>query len=82
MIKCNCINVDNKDIRWYSPNSTEIPSDHEPNIFPYVVPENGVLIIPIFTELYEGIYYCGTGNDSIFSAGIRLDLFIGKYGPI
>ena len=85
MIKCNCPNADDDDIRWYSQNLKEIPADYEHtklNGFPYIVQENGTLIIPIFTELYEGIYYCGAGNDSMFSANIQLNLFTGKCGPM
>jgi len=82
MIRCNCTNTEYQEITWYSPNSLEIPFEHRNNNSPYVVQENGTLIIPIFTELYEGIYHCGTGNNSIISADIQLVLFAGKCNPI
>jgi len=81
MIKCNCINADNREIRWYSAsNGKDITVNHaEPQDTPYVMKESGTLVFPIFNDLYQGIYYCGVGKDLMFAANINLTLWTGNY---
>ena len=78
MINCKCFNIDYQQIRWYSPNEEEVPFNYtETEDLPYVI--NGTLIIPIFSDSYQGTYYCGVGNDSVFGANISLTLWTGMY---
>ncbi|XP_065903856.1 uncharacterized protein [Dysidea avara] len=77
MINCKCFNIDYQQIRWYSPNEEEVPFNYtETEDLPYVI--NGTLIIPIFSDSYQGTYYCGVGNDSVFGANISLTLWTGN----
>ena len=79
MINCNCINVGNQQIKWYSPDKKEVSFNYtEPEDMPYVL--MGTLIIPIFNNSYQGAYYCGVMNDSMFGANINLTLWTGMYG--
>ena len=75
MITCNCFNTDYQQIRWYSPDEEEILA--EPEDLPYVIQEKGTLVIPVFNNSYQGTYYCGIGNDSLFTSTISLTLWIG-----
>ena len=76
MINYKCFNIDYQLIRWYSPNEEEVPFNYtETEDLPYVI--NGTLIILIFNDSYQGTYYCGIGNDSMFGANITLTLWTG-----
>ena len=75
MIKCNCMNVDYGKVTWHSPNKEEIPLAHAVNKYlPYIIQDNGTLVIPVFNDSFQGTYYCGVGNNSIFSANISITL--------
>ena len=76
MISCKCFNINYQQIRWYSASQRKVPFNYtESEDIPYVI--NGTLIIPIFNDLYQGTYYCGVGNDSLFGANISLTLWTG-----
>ena len=78
MIHCNCTNTDYQQIRWYSPDEEEVPSNStNTEDLPYAILKNGTLIIPTFNDSYQGTYYCGIGNESLFSANINLILWTG-----
>jgi len=78
MINCNCINIGNQQIRWYSPDEKEVSFNYiEPEDTPYVI--MGTLIIPIFNDSYQGAYYCGVMNDLMFGANINLTLWTGMF---
>ena len=75
MINCNCINTDNQEIRWYSPTITISNAVSEDS--PYLIQGSGTLIFPLFNDLYQGTYYCGVRNDSMFAANFSLTLWTG-----
>ena len=78
MISCLCYNIDNQQIRWYSPVKEQISlNSTEPKDLPYVILEKGTLVIPLFNDSYEGTYYCGIENNSILTANINLTLWTG-----
>ena len=78
MINCLCYNIDNQQIRWYSPVKEQISlNSAEPKDLPYVILEKGTLVIPLFNDSYEGTYYCGIENNSILTANINLTLWTG-----
>ena len=76
MINCKCLNFDYQHIRWYSPDQRKVPFNYtESEDLPYVI--KGTLIFPIFNNSYQGTYYCGVRNDSVFDANITLTLWTG-----
>ena len=78
-INCSCTDQSPEDIVWHYPNGTSLPLqlssvlDHQD-----IMQENGTLIIPKFTQLYEGTYYCGI-NDSSSGSHATLEMLHGKY---
>ena len=76
MIDCKCFDVNYQQIRWYFPGQRKVTFNYtESEDLPYVI--NGTLIIPIFNDSYQGTYYCGIGNDSVFVVNISLTLCTG-----
>ena len=78
MMKCNCLSTNYQDIRWYSPNKEEITL-HYAEDTPYLIQESGTLVFPIFNDTYQGTYYCGVGNDSMFAANVSLNVWTGMF---
>ena len=72
MIQCNCTDDDGtvvEPIRWYDPNGTRLLlSEHRKYVpgTPYYRRErnnrNSVLVIPMFSDSYDGMYTCGIKN--------------------
>jgi len=78
IINCNCTNFGYQQIRWYSPNEEVVPFNSTgPEDLPYVTLEDRNLVIPMFNDSYEGTYYCGVENESLFGAKISLTLWTG-----
>ena len=72
-INCNCANQG--DTIWYYPNGTSIPLQLPS--FTQIMQVNGTLIIPIFTQVYEGTYYCWV-NGSSFGSYSTLEMLYGR----
>ena len=72
MIQCNCTDDDGtvvEPIRWYDPNGTRLLlSEHRKYVAgtPYYRIERNnrkaVLVIPMFSDSYDGMYTCGIKN--------------------
>ena len=69
MIQCNCTDDNGKKInrvRWYDPDGNRLRSRRFNKDVPYFARvtdhdnSNIILVIPIFTNSFDGVYTCGT----------------------
>lgn len=78
-INFNCTDQYPGDVMWYYPNGTSLPLRVSSSLqTQQIMQENGTLIIPRFSQLHEGTYYCWV-NSSLFGTRITLEMFHGKY---
>jgi len=71
MINCNCTNTGYQQMRWHSPAEEEAPFNSTNTVdLSYILLKNGILIIPTFSDSYQGTYYCGVEKQIIFAANI------------
>ena len=76
-INCKCANQGYN--MWYYPNGTSIPLQLSSSLnSSQIMQQNGTLIIPRFSQLHEGTYYCWA-NDSSIGSHITLELLNGKH---
>ena len=76
-VNCNCTNQNPEDILWYYPNGTRFPPQSISIDSPHVKQQNGTLIIPRFSQLNEGTYYCWA-NGSSFGSHTTFEMLRGK----
>jgi len=77
MISCNCTDTNPEEVMWYFPNDTNLPLIASKDS-PYVLQQNGTLVIPRFIPLYEGKYRCEIENNSFSATSINLKILHGK----
>ena len=96
MIHCNCVDGNNMavgPVRWYDPDGDRLVSSNN-NQFNDTVPHftraaqndnrNVILVIPTFTDSYDGTYTCGRRNSdgslgtpsATITLSIRGDIFV------
>ena len=77
-IECRC---PNSRIRWFDPNNTRLLTKNNtvPHGAPYVdvvSPALVILVIPTFSDSYNGTYTCGIGNNYPPQASTTVGLYV------
>ena len=71
-----------EDTMWYYPNGTILPLQlSSTSGYQDAMQQNGTLIIPRFSQLHEGMYYCWV-NGSTLGTRITLELLQGKCASV
>ena len=71
MVECRCVDDDGNALslaRWFDPNNVRVATQQNaPKGGPYRISGNNnrlaTLVIPTFSDSYDGTYTCGIGNN-------------------